>query len=151
MKTIRLLTLALAFIALQLAGAEVPKGPQESDEAVIRRMEQERVDAGVRKDVAAVAAATAEDYLQINLDGKVLHKQAALRRIASSEFLLQSNTLDDMVVRVFGETAVVTGRSIPKGTRNGKIIETPIRYTRVYRKKDGQWNVIVFQMTPVSS
>jgi ketosteroid isomerase-like protein len=149
MKMTRLLTLALALIALQFAAAKDPKGPQESDEALIRRMEPERVDAGVRKDVGAVAAATAEDYLQIDLDGKVLDKQ--LQRIASSEFLLQSNTLDDMIVRVFGETAVVTGRSTPKGTRNGKIIETPTRYTRVYRKKDGQWKVIVFQMTRVSS
>ena len=151
MKTTRLLTLALALIALQIAAAKDPKGPQESDEAVIRRMEQERVDAGVRKDAGAVAAATAEDYLQIDLDGKVLDKQAALERIASSKFLLQSNTLDDMIVRVFGETGVVTGRSTPKGTRDGKIIDTPTRYTRVYRKRDGQWKVIVFQMTRVSS
>jgi ketosteroid isomerase-like protein len=137
MKMTRLLTLAFAFIVLQFAAAKDTKGPQESDEALIRRMEQERVDAGVRKDVGAVAAATAEDYLQIDLDGKVLDKRAALQRIGSSEFLLQSNTLDDMIVRVFGETAAVTGRSTPKGTRNGKIIDTPTRYTRITARKTG--------------
>lgn len=95
-------------------------------------------------------SATAEDYVQIDFDGKVLDKSATLLRIKSSEIQLQSNSLDDMVVRIFGNTAVVTARATPMGTVSGKDFGGPVRYSRVYVKRDGRWKVVVFQMTRVA-
>jgi ketosteroid isomerase-like protein len=100
----------------EAAGRSVMAGPDDAEIALIRRMEEDRVQAGVRKDVDAIAAVTAEDYLQIDFDGKVRDKAAAMQRIRSAEIRLQSNAVDDMVVRIYGNTAVVTGRSTPKGT-----------------------------------
>jgi ketosteroid isomerase-like protein len=113
-------------------------------------MEEERVQAGVRKDVDAVAAATADDYIQIDLDGVVRDKSAAMQRIASSQIQLQSNLLDQMVVRVLGSTAIVTARSTPKGTIDGNEFP-PIRYSRVYVRRDGRWQVVMFQMTRIAT
>jgi ketosteroid isomerase-like protein len=113
-------------------------------------MEEDRVQAGVRKDVEAIAAATADEYLQIDFNGDIRDKSAAMRRIKSSAFQLQANSLDDMVVRIFGNTAVVTARSTPKGTLNGKDFSQPLRYSRVYVKRDGRWQVVMFQMTHVA-
>ena len=123
---------------------------EQADIKLIRQMEEDRVQAGVRKDVEAISAATTEDYLQIDFDGKVLNRSAVLRRIKSSEIQLRSNSLDDMLVRIFGDTAVVTARSTPKGTMNGKDFGGPIRYSRVYVKRDGRWQVVMFQMTRIA-
>ena len=60
-------------------------GTSDKEIALIKKVEEERVQAGVRKDVEAIAADTAEDYLQIDLDGKVWDKTAAMRRIQSPE------------------------------------------------------------------
>ena len=75
--------------------------------------------------------------------------QTALRRIKSSQIQLQSNTIDDVTVRIFGSTAVVTARSTPKGTIDGRDFPQ-VRYSRVYMKRDGQWKVVLFQMTLIA-
>jgi ketosteroid isomerase-like protein len=98
-------------------------------------MENDRIQAGVRKDVDAIAAVTADDYVMIDFEGKVRNKAATLERIKSSEIRLQSNSLDEVDVRIYGNTAMVTGRATPKGTISGKDFSRPIRYTRVYVKK----------------
>jgi ketosteroid isomerase-like protein len=123
---------------------------EQAEITLIKKMEEDRVQAGVRKDVEAIAAATADEYLQIDFDGNVRDKAAAMQRIKSSAFQLQSNSLDDMVVRIFGNTAVVTARSTPKGTLNGKDFGQRLRYSRVYVKRDGRWRVVMFQMTHVA-
>jgi len=73
------------------------------------RLEHDRVQAGVRKDIAGIAAATVDEYVQIDWDGKVLDKTATLARIRSSNIQVQSNTLDEVSLRIYGEIAVVTG------------------------------------------
>ena len=117
----------------------------------IRKIESDRLAAGVRKDIEAVSAATAEDYLQIDLDGNVLDKAATLQRIKSTYAQLQSNPVDDkMVVRIYGNTAVITGRAAPKGTINGTEFVGAIRYSRVYVKRGGRWQVVLFQQTRIA-
>lgn len=122
---------------------------ESSEITLLKRMEEERIQAGVRKDIDTIAAATAEDYMQIDLDGIVRDKAAAMRRIESSHIKLKANAIDELVVRIFGDTAVVTGRSIPVGTINGKEFP-PIRYSRVYVKRDRRWQVVMFQMTRIT-
>jgi Domain of unknown function (DUF4440) len=63
---------------------------------------------------------SADDYVNIDFDGKVRNKTETLERIRSSEIQLQSNTLDEIEVRIYGNIAIVTGRATPKGTREGK-------------------------------
>lgn len=114
--------------------------------ALIRQLEEQRIDAGLRKDVAALEATTADDYLQIDMAGNVRDKATQMKRIASSEVKMVSNTLDDLVVRVYGETAVVTGRATAVGTIRGEPYPR-IRFTRVYVKQGATWKVVLFQQT----
>lgn len=118
---------------------------------LIKKMEYDRIQAGVHKDVASIAAVTAEEYVNIDFNGKVRNKAETLERIRSSEIQLQSNTLDEIEVRIYGDTAVVTGHATPNGTLNGKDFGTPIRYSRVYVKKDRGWQVVLFQQTRVAN
>lgn len=116
----------------------------------IKKLESDRLAAGVRKDIEAVSAATADDYIQIDVDGKVLDKPATLERIKSSYAQLLSNPVDDMVVRIYGNTAVLTARARPKGILDGKEFSGAVRYTRVYVKRGGRWQVVLFQQTRVT-
>ena len=51
---------------------------------LIKKMENDRIQAGVRKDVDAIAAVTADEYVNIDFDGKVRNKAETLERIRSS-------------------------------------------------------------------
>ncbi len=115
-----------------------------------RKLEFDRIQAGVRKDVAFLDAATAEEYLQVDWNGKVLDKAAMLERVRSNNIRLQSNTLDEVDVKVYGNTAIVTGTATRKGVMDGKDISSTVRGTRVYVRRDGRWQVVQFQMTLVA-
>jgi hypothetical protein len=49
----------------------------------------------------------------------------------------ESRQISGLNVRVYGDTAVVTGRSIQKGTENAKDYSGSYRFTRVYIKQNG--------------
>ena len=59
--------------------------------------------------------------------------------------------VDDLAVRIYGETAVVTGRSTPKGrTARGEPIRGQYRFLRVWVKRDGRWQAVAFQGTRIA-
>ena len=76
-------------------------------------------------------------------------KSAAMQRIRSSQIQLKSNTIDEMTVKIVGDTALVTARSTPIGTIDGRDFP-PIRYSRVYAKRNAEWKVVLFQMTRIA-
>jgi ketosteroid isomerase-like protein len=139
------LTILLALIARSPAMAD---SGDAATVALIRKMEQQRIDAGLRKDVAALDATTADDYLQIDMAGNTRDKATQMKRIASAEVTMQSNMFDDMLVRVYGDTAVVTGRATAVGTIRGELYPR-IRFTRVYVKRDGAWKVVLYHQTRI--
>jgi len=55
-----------------------------------------------------------------------------------------------MVVRIFGNTAIVTAKANPKGVMQGKEFSDTLRYTRVYAKIHNRWQVVLFQLTRVA-
>ena len=59
--------------------------------------------------------------------------------------------VDDLAVRIYGETAVVTGRSTPKGrTARGEPMRGQYRFLRVWVKRGGSWQVVAFQGTRIA-
>jgi ketosteroid isomerase-like protein len=134
--------------AMLVSGAVLADSGDHATIALIRTLEQQRIEAGLRKDVAALETTTADDYLQIDMAGNVRDKATQMKRIASSEVRMESNTLDEMIVRVYGKTAVVTGRATAVGTIRGEPYPR-IRYTRVYVERDGAWQVVLYHQTRI--
>ena len=145
-----LIAIAAAGTVLAQTRNSAPSAQDAATAEHIKKLEYDRIQAGVRKDIAYIAAATADEYVQIDWDGKVLDKAATLARIKSTNIQLQSNTLDEVNVRVYGDTALVTGLATRKGVMDGQDISTGIRYTRLYVRRDGRWQVVQFQQTRVT-
>ena len=133
-----------------VSAGESDSAGQQAEIDLIKKMENERIQAGVRKDVEAITPFTADEYMQIDFDGRVMDKAATFQRIRSSQIRLQSNAIDDLTVRLYGDVAVVTGRATPKGVADGREFVDPIRYSRVYVKRDGRWQVVLFQQTRIA-
>ena len=60
---------------------------------------------------------------------------------------VESYSLDDMTVRVFGETGVVAGRWDGKLTIEGKDANGAFRYTDTFVKRLGRWRAVASQNT----
>jgi hypothetical protein len=63
--------------------------------------------------------------------------------------LNDSGQISDLNVRVYGDAAVVTGRSIQTGKENGKDYSGDYWFTRMYVKRDGQWKTVALQTTRI--
>jgi len=118
--------------------------------ATLEQMEKDRAQAVVKKDTATLEKMTADDYQLIDSNGRMRGKADTMDAIKSGAINLQSNDIDDLKVQVYGNTAVVTGRGNPKGTIDGKDMGGPIRFTRVYVKRNGTWQSVLFQQTRIS-
>ena len=59
--------------------------------------------------------------------------------------------VDDLAVRVYDDTAVVTGRTSPRGRNaKGEPIRGQYRFLRVWVRRDGRWLVVAFQGTRIA-
>lgn len=154
-----MMRLALPVILLALAESTVAigvSGPAQSKPvstpaavvATIEQMEHDRIRVNVRRNMGAIDAVTADDYVQIDWVGTVLDKAGTLERIRLSD--MQSHSLQDLKVRVYGNTAIVVGTAIRKGATGERDISGTFRYTRVYVSRDGRWQVVHFQQTRVA-
>jgi hypothetical protein len=68
----------------KVTDSESASGNEQIEIDEIKKMEKDRLAAGVTKDLNVFNSATAEDYVQIDFDGIVLDKAATLERIKSS-------------------------------------------------------------------
>jgi ketosteroid isomerase-like protein len=115
----------------------------------IRTLEQERNTAIVHGDAATLNRMTSEDYTFITLRGELRTKAEIVKGFQTGSFHYQSREISDLNIRVFGDTAVVTGRSTQKGMENGKDYSGDYRFTRVYVRQNGKWITVALQATGI--
>jgi ketosteroid isomerase-like protein len=123
----------------------------QSDEEQLKKLETDRAAAVVKGDVATLEKQTSDDYSLINMNGQMSGKAQMVNAFKTGQSKLTSDELSDMKVRVYGSTAVITGKADVKGMLGGKDATGQIMFTRVYVKKGGQWQSVAFQQTRVST
>ena len=122
-----------------------------SVEEELKKLETDRAAAVVKGDVATLEKQTSDDYTLINMYGQMSGKSQMIDNFKSGQTKLTSDDLSDMKVRVYGNTAVITGKADAAGTMGGKDVKGQIAFTRVYVKKGGSWQSVAFQQTLVSN
>ena len=115
--------------------------------AFFTKLENERTEAVTKADTTTLDKMTSDDYTMIDTRGTLRGKKEALGSLQSGQTKISSFTLSDLKVRMYGNTAILTGRADIKGTQGGADISGPILFTRVYVKTNGQWQSVAFQQT----
>jgi ketosteroid isomerase-like protein len=122
-----------------------------SVEEELKKLETDRAAAAVKADVATMEKHTADDYTFINMYGRMSDKSQMIDAFKSGQTKLTSDELSDMKVRVYGNTAVLTGKADMSGSLSGKDVHGQVMFTRVWVKKGGTWQSVAFQQTLVSN
>ena len=118
------------------------KDPGRSVEQVIRKLDQERIQAQIHADAAALKRIYADDFIGVGPSGTVRTKPQVISDFTSGDLRFQSITTDEVRVRVYGNTAVETGRSTMNGQDKGKTVPRDTRFTRVWVKQHGRWRLV---------
>ncbi len=117
----------------------------------VRQVEHELTEALGRGDLRAVERIYADDYTLTGADGEFQDKPQRLAALKLSDPKAASRNRDDIKVRVYGDTAVVTGRTLLKELVKGVERTEGRRFTHVFVKRQGQWQMVASQVTPVLS
>jgi len=101
----------------------------------------------VGKDRAAIEANMSDDFRQIGSNGEVETKQSFIDDLVSAELQIDPYTVEDFDVRLYGEGALLSGRTRMTGRYQGKPFSSHYRYIDVYVRAAGQWKVVSVQTT----
>ncbi len=121
-------------------------GEQETIRQIVD-MERQAKEASLRRDAEFSLRTLAEDYVAITPLGQVTTKQETFSARRSGQLRYESMNVTDMVVRLYGDTAVVTARADVKGHQLGEDFSGPYRYTRIWVRRNGRWQTVSYQAT----
>jgi ketosteroid isomerase-like protein len=142
-------TVSLAFGQAGTTQAKAKVSSQATVEDEFRKIENQWAEADKNKDAAALGRLLADDWIFLGPLGSETKAQH-LAGLKSGDDKLESITLIEMRVRVFGNTAVVTGREHEKSTSNGKDTSGDYLWTDVFVKRQGHWLAVNSQDTPLT-
>ena len=108
----------VAFSAAVIASGQeqgAVRDPKSIVEQLIGQLDNERIQAQIHADVAALERIYAEDFIGVGPSGTVRTKPQVISDFTSGDLRFQSITTDDVRVRVYGNAAVETGLSKMNG------------------------------------
>jgi ketosteroid isomerase-like protein len=105
--------------------------------------------AHLRLDMALLATLMANEYHQVSSSGQLLSRSQVLESLASGLRHWHRAESDEYVVKVYGATAVVTGRWRAKGVNAGQPFDYSARYVAVWVHRDGRLQMVSDQSTDI--
>jgi ketosteroid isomerase-like protein len=105
----------------------------------------------INQDYDALADLYANEYMLVRPDGSVLNKEAVLHDLKLGGLRFKSIELVGEAVRIYGETAIVTGESRILAHRNGEELASRFRLVAVYTRYAEKPKLVHFQSTSLPS
>lgn len=93
----------------------------------------------LHNDAKSLAPLLADRWVLTHSDGKVQHKQDYLEQLATGSRRNTAITNHDSVIQYYGDTAIVTGRSVQSGIGEQGPFSGSFRFTRTWQWQDGRW------------
>ena len=118
--------------------------------AELTQIENRLVKAWLESDRKTVDSILASEWSVIDLTGHVLTREQVLGELGSGDRRIESGSVDELTIRAYGNTAIVTGRSVLAGTYKGNRASVTQRFTDVFVKRDGRWQAVASQGTQVA-
>jgi ketosteroid isomerase-like protein len=131
------------------AGQKDTESPEEIRKEVLK-FEDERNAAILKHDTATLNRMYADEITWTMSNGDLLNKSQVLANIGSGNQLLSTIQHHNRTLHVYGDTVVLTATSSSKERYRGNNITVPRRFTNVYVKRGGQWQLIVHTVTPLA-
>jgi ketosteroid isomerase-like protein len=150
----RNITMAVIVFSLCISFTSYTSGKMKSDaqiEQELMQLEHDWSAAYLKHDIATIDRMLADDFVGIDGRGIMTNKAAEIEDAKGPKpgdpqpsFLVLDDSITDMKVRLYGNTAVVNGRSIEKVKVKEKELEIQYRRTTVWVKRQGRWQCVSF-------
>jgi ketosteroid isomerase-like protein len=140
-------TLAAGGVLLALVAGQ-PAGHAADADKDIRALEELWNSARATADVATLDRILADEWTVTHANGTTDTKARYLADLKSGARTFTGGVTEkDVVVRFYGDTAIVTGSSDSTVSLNGQRQGGALHFTRVFVKREGVWKMVVTQAT----
>jgi uncharacterized protein (TIGR02246 family) len=118
------------------------------DSRDVRRLESVWNEAHLRADADALERLCADD-LQVIVPGmRQMSRSESIGVLRAGRIKFDRYETSDVRIRLYGDTAVVTGLLQRTRSVNGKSMDDDWHFTKTYAKRSGQWRVVRFHASP---
>jgi ketosteroid isomerase-like protein len=117
----------------------------------LTKIKQQWSEAEMKRDIPYLNQLWADDAVFGTSLGTVLNKQQLIELIKGTDRTIDELHSDDIQVRVYGNTAIMTDHTTIRGTYKGAPFGGEYRYVRIFVKQGGKWRVELVQATPLKS
>ena len=136
-------------IILLLAILAVGQAPSATDE--LTQIQHRLMKAWIDGDREYVDRTLASEWTTTDTTGHVLTKAQVMQEAFGSDVRrIESGAIDDIKVRLLGDTAIVTGHTTAVGIYKGSKVTANLRFTDVFIKREGRWQAVASQGTMIT-
>jgi ketosteroid isomerase-like protein len=125
--------------------------PVRSDQDILMQLERDWDEAFHRKDVGFIQNILADEFVVTYSDGSRADKSKELRLATEFDQQIDSSVLDEFIVKVYGDTAVVWFTQHLVGPSKGRSLELTFRYVDMFVMRAGRWQCVASQSTKVTA
>lgn len=118
-------------------------------EEQVLRSEEALADAHLKLDLEAFERLLHPEYVIVQPGGVIEGKEETMASLRAGGRFWEIAQSDDMVVRLYGNVAVVTGRWRGKGVNNGEPFDYSARFLSVWIREAGVWRNLAAQSTTI--
>ena len=112
---------------------------QSTTERVVLELSRKKFDWLIGKQADSLSRVLDEKVLYIHSNGWVQNKKEILDDMRSGKLVYQKVIIKDAAVRIYGQTAIVTGLGTFEGINSGSAFAIDLRYTEVYIYNGKGW------------
>ena len=143
--------IALALVAVCLLAVPLVLGQSGSAEQQISAMSDQLNQAQLKADTNFVEKYFADEATIVHSNGRLFTKAEEIADLKSGSLKYESIEVQETIIHVYGDTAVVTFLISFKGVVSGMRFSGDLRRTIVWVKQKGNWKIVAYQVTRLPS
>ena len=122
----------------------------DADIAALTRLETDWNTAHVQGDAATLGRIFADDLVVVVPGMRPMTRADSLGMFTAGRMKFDRYESSETQIRVYGDTAIVTGRIKRTRTIAGKTMEDDWRFTKVFLRRDGRWQAVSFHASNIA-
>lgn len=143
----RVFFILISVATLWSMSAAAQSAASKKDAKIAAELTQLEIDIGqanLRRDKAFFERIEADEFIFTDSIGGLTTKAEDVASLdkPAGEFKLISYEVDGVQVKVYGNTAVATGRATTVSKGNGREITNRTRFTDVFVRRGGKWQIV---------
>jgi ketosteroid isomerase-like protein len=114
---------------------------------MIIELDRRRMQAMAAKDIATLEALLADDLIYAHSSARLDTKQSLIANMQSGATVYSAVEPSEVKAQDLGDAVVLTGIAQIKVTADGTPLAFGVRFTDVYARRNGRWQMVTWQST----